>query len=117
MYEAADAIGINMHVEGDLPQNNREQVRILVQGIRECLTNAYKYGQASNIYIKIDAKVEYTYIEYTNDGTPPKEKIKEGGGLSGLRKVVEGYGGKMAVVSEPEFAVRILLPERRKRRG
>lgn len=117
MYEAADAIGINMHVEGDLPQNNREQVRILVQGIRECLTNAYKYGQAQNIYIKIDAKVEYTYIEYTNDGTPPKEKVKEGGGLSGLRKVVEGYGGKMAVVSKPQFAVRLLLPERRKRRG
>ena len=117
MYEAADAIGIKMHVEGELPKNNREQVRILVQGIRECLTNAYKYGEAKNIYIKIDAKVEYTYIEYTNDGTPPKEKIKEGGGLSGLRKVVEGYGGKMAVVSEPQFAVRLLLPERRKRRG
>ena len=111
--EAASAIGLNIVMTGELPQN-RDQVKVLVHGLRECLTNAYKYAEADNIFVKINAREDLTFFELSNDGKAPEGKIKEGGGLSGLRK--EQRGGKMAVVSDPAFAIRIILPERRKTR-
>ncbi|MBR2294340.1 MAG: hypothetical protein IJ869_01070 [Clostridiales bacterium] len=113
--EAASAIGLNIVMTGELPQN-RDQVKVLVHGLRECLTNAYKYAEADNIFVKINAREDLTFFELSNDGKAPEGKIKEGGGLSGLRKEVEQRGGKMAVVSDPAFAIRIILPERRKTR-
>ena len=50
-------------------------------------------------------------ISLTNNGTAPKEKITEGGGLSMLRQRIEEAGGKMEVQSIPRFKLMLSLPE------
>ena len=46
----------------------------------------------------------------TNDGRPPEGDIREGGGLSALRGLVEDAGGRMHVQSTPGFALRVEIP-------
>ena len=62
---------------------------------------------------KVNADViatqEDNLIKITNDGTPPKGIIKEGGGLSSLRSLIEKENGKMIVNSEPQFELIIDL--------
>ena len=45
----------------------------------------------------------------TNDGRQLVGKITEGGGLSNLRGSVENAGGRMLVLSEPVFALKLIL--------
>ena len=47
----------------------------------------------------------------TNNGTPPAGEIKEGGGLSSLRRRIRSAGGTMAIQSLPAFALTVTLPE------
>ena len=53
---------------------------------------------------------KYT-IEITNDGEKPKDEIIEGGGLSGLRLLVERENGTMIIHSVPQFKLIIELPQ------
>ena len=46
-----------------------------------------------------------------NNGKPPKEKIKEGGGLTNLRHRIENSGGRMTVQSLPRFSLAIEIPK------
>ena len=57
-----------------------------------------------------DKNGKYT-IEIANDGEKPKGEIIEGGGLSGLRLLVERENGKMVIHSTPQFELLIELPQ------
>ena len=46
----------------------------------------------------------------TNNGIPPKHNIIEGGGLSSLRDKMERFGGRIELISLPEFKMTIILP-------
>ena len=60
--------------------------------------------------ISIIKNGKYT-IEITNDGEKPKGEIIEGGGLSGLRLLVERENGTMIIHSAPQFELIIELPQ------
>ena len=47
---------------------------------------------------------------FTNDGAAPETPVTEGGGLTSLRRRVEGAGGRMLVKSMPRFALTVELP-------
>ena len=49
-------------------------------------------------------------ISFTNNGKRPEGKVREGGGLTNLRREVESAGGRMEVLSEPNYMLRIILP-------
>ena len=57
-----------------------------------------------------DKNSKYT-IKVTNDGEQPKGEIIEGGGLSGLRLLVERENGTMIIHSAPQFELLIELPQ------
>ena len=48
----------------------------------------------------------------TNDGTAPLGKIREGGGLSGIRRRTEEAGGVMNTRSAPRFMLTLAMPEK-----
>ena len=51
-------------------------------------------------------------VTITNNGRPPRGEIIEGGGLSALRRRIEGSGGTMTAAARPRFALTIHLPEK-----
>ena len=50
-------------------------------------------------------------LELTNNGEPPKDDIKETGGLLSLRHMVDNMNGEMYIESEPEFRLKIILKD------
>ncbi|MGN0658612.1 MAG: sensor histidine kinase [Emergencia sp.] len=112
LVNASAAAGVKLSVSGELPENI-EMSELLVTAGAEALTNAVRHAGAEElrIWIKEDA---YGYVaEYTNDGRLPKERLSEGSGLSGLRRRVEEYGGRMTVEYCPEFRLTVAVPRER----
>lgn len=112
LYAAADVMGIKLKINGNIPFENNQTMRFLMAGARESLTNAVHHAKAENLFITVRSKGQYNIIEYRNDGNIPfTDEIKEGGGLSSLRKDIENTDGKMEVFARPEFLLRLTIPK------
>jgi len=73
--------------------------------IREGLTNAAKYSQASNITIKLSVDNEYIYFFIKDDGIGC-EKIKANLGLKGINKSVELFDGEVFFSGKSGFLIK-----------
>ena len=105
IFEAARLIDIKIEFLGDYPPENSLLEKILIHAMHECLTNTVSHANGH----LLNVNVKNNLIKITNDGTPPKGIIKEGGGLSSLRSLIEKENGKMIVKSEPQFELIIDL--------
>ena len=50
------------------------------------------------------------FLEITDNGHSPTGEIAEGGGITGMRKKVELFGGTVAVTTRPRFVLAVTLP-------
>lgn len=89
---------------------NKEKSYIFASAVRECVTNAIRHAKATELYVRFLEEDGFESVEITNNGLIPLEKIKEGGGLSSLRKKIEKAGGIMEIESNPLFKLRVTLP-------
>lgn len=110
LYEAAEVMGIELKVIGTVPEADKNTLRLIISGARECLTNAVHHANATRLTLEIKRDKAFYTVDYTNDGTPPDGEISEGGGLSYLRQRIEKEGGFMSVRSEPDFRLTLKLP-------
>lgn len=95
---------------GDLPK--KESVAYLLTcAVRECVTNAVRYAQATELYVAFSETEAEAYVTISNNGKIPKSEIVEGGGLSTLRRRIERAGGRMAVQSFPKFQLTVTVPK------
>ena len=79
--------------------------------MHECLTNTVSHANGKTMTVTVSEKNGKYTIEITNDGEKPKDEIIEGGGLSGLRLLVERENGTMMIHSVPRFELIIELPQ------
>lgn len=107
--EMAQAIGVDVLISGQAPA--KEPYRsVLAAAINECASNAVKHANGDRLFAAIrNTDSELTYILETN-GAPPKEAIRESGGLLSLRALVEKYGGSMETAVSPGFTLTVRLP-------
>lgn len=90
---------------GALPAGHREAC---VATVRELLTNAARHSRAQSIAFTIDGGSRMRLI-YRDDGVG-SSRIREGLGLSGIRRRIESLGGTIAVSGHDGFAVRCVVP-------
>ena len=90
---------------GSLPDRHRE---VCVAAVRELLTNAARHSRARSISITIKAGSRVRLI-YRDDGVGAV-RIREGLGLSGIRRRVEALGGTFAASGHDGFSVRCVVP-------
>lgn len=109
LYEAAELMGINLTVKGEIPSDNR-LLRFIMSGARESLTNAVHHAKATKLTVSLRCEYGFFVIEYTNDGSKPSAPVSEGGGLSSLRQSVESEGGVMEIEIFPQFMLRLRIP-------
>ncbi len=96
--------------KGKLPKEE-SAAYLLTCAVRECVTNAVRYADASELYADFtETETEATVVVY-NDGKQPDSEIVEGGGLSTLRRRVERAGGSMTVQSRPRFKLTVTVPK------
>ena len=95
---------------GKLPKEE-SAAYLLTCAVRECVTNAVRYADARELYADFtETETDATVVVY-NDGKQPDAEIKEGGGLSTLRRRVERAGGSMTVQSRPRFQLTVTVPK------
>lgn len=110
LMTAADAVGVRITIEGQMPKEDSAAWRLMETLLHESLTNTVKHAGGDQLNLKIQIDEDGVWMETTNNGTPPKKAIIEGGGLSMLRHRVEESYGTMQVVSRPAFMIRVYLP-------
>lgn len=86
-----------------------EQLELIAVNIKEALTNASKYSDASKIKISIDITDNYTRV-YIKDNGAGSDKFKEGLGISGMRERVKNFGGSLNVSGEDGFLIVFIIP-------
>ena len=90
---------------GAFPAGHREAC---LATLRELLTNAARHSRARSIAITIAGGSRMRLI-YRDDGVG-SSRIREGLGLSGIRRRIEALGGTIAVSGHDGFAVRCVVP-------
>ena len=104
LKEAADAVGVRLVLNGDIPEDLRKLIAI---AIHECLTNTVKHADGTELTVDITDDNGTVTAVFTNDGDPPEGEISESGGLKSLRSAVEQVRGEMEIASDPRFMLTI----------
>ena len=108
LFKAAKDIGISIIFCGRRPES-RKGKKIAAKAIIECMTNTIKHAKGNEVYVSFKERNRFIEIQITNNGEQPKEEIKEGGGLSSLRLLIEREGGSMQIISFPRFEMNITI--------
>ena len=85
--------------------------RLLDIILLEALSNCARHAGASELYVKFGSAEHEWGVVITDNGQKPEENIKEGGGLSGIRKKVEQCGGTLRICSDPNFSITVKIPK------
>lgn len=85
--------------------------RLLDIILLEALSNCVRHAGASELYVKFGSEEHEWGVVITDNGQKPEKNIKEGGGLSGIRKKVEQCGGTLRICSDPIFSITVKIPK------
>lgn len=109
LTERIAGIGVALHVRGEFPQKSGAAY-LLTAAVRECAINTVRHAKGSEMTVELTKTPHSLIAAITNDGMAPAGEVVEGGGLSALRRRIEGTGGAMQVESTPRFRLVITLP-------
>ena len=108
LKKAAAATGITLELKGEIPEETKVR-QLFLQAAAESLTNAISHAKAKTLYVDF-AEDLYAYcVSIYNDGLLPAGPVREGGGLSALRKNVERIGGQLEIKSVPQFILTVTI--------
>ena len=77
----------------------------------EALSNCVRHAGASELYVKLGSEEQEWIIVITDNGQKTEKNVKEGGGLSGIRKRVEQCGGTLRICAESKFSIIVKIPK------
>ena len=108
--EMAEAVGVDVIISGVIPADEPFR-RILAAAIRECASNTVKHADGDTLSVDIQKEAGEMVYVFKNNGIQPQELIRESGGLSSLRLLVEKENGTMKTEISPAFQLTIRLPK------
>lgn len=109
LTDAAQSAGVEILLEGQVPRSTRVQEMIVAAGA-EALTNAVRHARADKLWITISEISDSYIIDFKNEKNKNHD-IQEGGGLSSLRKRLEGIGASMEIITDTDFILKIIVPK------
>lgn len=95
--------------EGNIDILTPIQWKIAMENIKEALTNAMKYSNATAISVHIQVLSTLIKVEVSDNGKGARKIIK-GMGISGMEERTAGVNGKVIVDGSRGFSVTTLLP-------
>lgn len=108
--KTCEFVKLGFVMNGTLPKSEKIAY-VLTCAVRECVTNAVRYAEATELYADFSETETEARVTLTNNGKLPEGDIEEGGGLSSLRKRVERTGGQMIIESSPIFKLTVTIPK------
>lgn len=107
----AEELGAEVVLQGTFPEEKSLRA-LFALAIREATSNCLRHAGGRHIFAESTLGPKCAVLTVTNDGKAPAGPIREGGGLTGLRRRVEGMGGEMKVRALPRFVLEIAVPEK-----
>lgn len=108
----AKLLDIQMIISDDaVSKLSPEHGEILRITLSEAMANAIKHAQAKKVEVSVFRDDQRVEILITNDGFVPEGPVTEGGGLSNVRRRVEMAGGRLEILWEGGFALKMILPK------
>ena len=107
----AAEMNVKLVLKGNIPENTANE-GLIVAAVRECVTNCINHAKGNRVTVDITEHFDIYTVIITNNGEPPKDNIREGGGLSNLRRSIETAGGEMHISHSPAFALILNLPRK-----
>jgi len=101
------AIGVELAVTGSMP-DDQEKGRLFVDIIREAVNNSVRHGFATKVIVHMVESTTESTLKISDNGYAPLS-LREGGGISGMRKKIESFNGSMKVKIDPQFVILIVL--------
>ncbi|NLT57985.1 MAG: hypothetical protein GXX99_03385 [Clostridiales bacterium] len=108
--------GVRVWVHGDLPPEPG-QALALVAILREATANAVIHGYADRIYARILQEGHALVLRVTDNSDLPPKAVCEGGGIAGMRRRLERFGGELTVRIAPRFTIVATIPRGGGERG
>lgn len=94
---------------GSLDVISHLQWKIIIDNIKESLTNTLKFSKATMTNVKLEVMNRLIKVEVIDNGKGAYS-IKKGMGLSGMEERTENAGGKLILDGSNGFSVIMLLP-------
>ena len=104
-------LGAQVALTGVFPRDPAARA-LFALAIWECTSNCIRHTGGSHIFADSVMGPRSAVLTVTNDGRAPEGPVREGGGLTGLRRRVEQAGGTMDIASAPRFLLRISIPRK-----
>lgn len=102
-------IECHLFVNGNLDKINYIYWNIIIENIKELLTNVLVYSKATNVSVKIDILNKFIKVEVKDNGVGAKS-IKKGLGLKGIEERTSSVKGQVIIDGSNGFSVISLLP-------
>lgn len=110
----ANLLGVRLELNGKLPEEEH-LIDIIDTAISVHVTNTERHAHGNILHIDIEEHRHYYILRFTNNGNPPKQGVKESGGLGNLRRLAERAGGGMKLQSLPRYMLTLRLPKKRRK--
>ena len=110
LIKMAELIGCKVEFAGEQPKERRA-VLLLYAAIREALTNAVRHAGADRLGVEIRHEQGLCKAVITCNGRKDSVSIREGGGLSDLRRRLEQEGGTLRMEINNGVVMNITIPE------
>jgi signal transduction histidine kinase len=108
-FSLNNEIKTSFSYEGKLDAITHMQWRIMTDNLKEALTNAMKYSEATLVEVRLEVMHKLIKMEVKDNGKGAAA-INKGMGLSGMDERTGSVGGKLIVDGSGGFSVIMLLP-------
>ena len=109
MKQTFASIGVDILFDGSLPADSGKG-QLFVDIAREAITNAVRHGLATQVRISAEEVAGESRMQITNNGHGISEIIKEGGGITGMRRRLSEWSGELAISTASQFSLNVAIP-------
>lgn len=109
LRETFQGMDVAVEFQGALPEN-AQTADCFAEIAVECVTNAVRHGYATRIQFHFFQN-DCWRMTVTDNGLPPTKPIREGGGISGMRRQIQQLGGVLELHTVPRFRLEISVPK------
>ena len=104
VQKQAAEMGVALSMEGKNPIAS-ETESLIALALRECISNCILHAKGDAVKVCFKEENGRLSAAITNNGSKPEGPIKEGGGLSSVRRRIEDAGASMELQYSPRFAL------------
>jgi len=105
LVSQAKSFNVNLEFRGNFPKDDPLAVRL----VRETMYNSIRHAYADNILVNTLERPDSYHIQISDDGKKKVTSIKEGGGLSSLRKAIEDRNGELKIIANTRVRILAIL--------